>query len=42
MNDLIDMMIDCIKAEGAGEEEEVDKLNANSNKDIHAQYEKVR
>ena len=35
-------MIDCIKAEGAGEETEVDKLDAYANKDIHEQYEKVR
>ncbi len=40
-NDLIDLMIDCIKEEGAGAEKEVEKLDANDNKDIHEQYEKV-
>jgi len=39
-NDLIDLMIDCIKEEGAGAEIEVEKLDANDNKDIHEQYEK--
>ena len=34
-------MIDCIKEEGADIEKEVEKLDANVNKDIHEQYEKV-
>ncbi len=40
-NDLIDLMIDCIKEEGAGAEKEIEKLDTNDNKDIHEQYEKV-